>query len=552
MKTKKNIIRISLITLGLFALISCFKCSFGDVGTLATEGLVGFLTLGIQQFAVLIFAALEVLTFAITGVASGEPGNGSVSIGDVVFNRCSLTSANFFPEVWFSSYKADTSLNLIQNIGKYYYIIRGLSIAILLGILLYIGIRMAISTVASDEAKYKKMLTDWVISLVLVFVLHYIMIITFAFNNSLVQTLSKLDHTANNTGFAELSAKALIPGAGFDELIVYGAMVVGNFAFVLMYIKRVIVLGFLIVIAPLITVTYSIDKIGDGKSQALNTWLKEFVFTVIIQPFHCIIYIVFYNSIMSTVNSSGEDLGKMIFAAAAAFFMLKAEGIVKKIFGIQPSGIGDALGTGAMALTMATGMFKGNKGKKIDESKGKMPDMDKANNGNRGGLGQNGPNPPPQPPNPDAGDDNPPPNPDGNDDNNPPPPPPEPNPDADEGKKIPDFFNPKNSTILKDLKRRGGAAGWVGRKIKGAATLAGTIAGGTVGDFKTAASIGTAAGGIAGNIHDTRQYNKAERKLINNQEEFAAAYQDFARAYRLEHEGEDISDFPEKSAGPGG
>ena len=31
-------------------------------------------------------------------------------------------------------------------------------------------------------------------------------------------------------------------------------------------------------ISPLISITYSIDKIGDGKSQALNTWLKEFIY----------------------------------------------------------------------------------------------------------------------------------------------------------------------------------------------------------------------------------------------------------------------------------
>ena len=56
-----------------------------------------------------------------------------------------------------------------------------------------------------------------------------------------------------------------------------------------MYIKRMLTVGFLIVIAPLITITYSIDKMGDGKSQALNAWLKEFIYNVLIQTFHCII-----------------------------------------------------------------------------------------------------------------------------------------------------------------------------------------------------------------------------------------------------------------------
>ena len=37
---------------------------------------------------------------------------------------------------------------------------------------------MAISTVASEEAKYKKMIGNWAVSMALIFVLHYIMIIT--------------------------------------------------------------------------------------------------------------------------------------------------------------------------------------------------------------------------------------------------------------------------------------------------------------------------------------------------------------------------------------
>ena len=41
-------------------------------------------------------------------------------------------------------------------------------------VLLYVGIRMMLSSIASEKSKYKKMLGDWVISMCLVFVLHYI------------------------------------------------------------------------------------------------------------------------------------------------------------------------------------------------------------------------------------------------------------------------------------------------------------------------------------------------------------------------------------------
>jgi hypothetical protein len=60
---------------------------------------------------------------------------------------------------------------------KSYRAIRNFSIAISLFVLIYIGIRMAISTVASEKARYKNMFIYWVTSLVLVFLIHLIVII---------------------------------------------------------------------------------------------------------------------------------------------------------------------------------------------------------------------------------------------------------------------------------------------------------------------------------------------------------------------------------------
>ena len=49
-----------------------------------------------------------------------------------------------------------------------------------------------------------------------------------------------------------------------------------------MYIKRMITVAFLILISPIITITYSIDKAGNGKAEAFSTWLREFLHNVLI------------------------------------------------------------------------------------------------------------------------------------------------------------------------------------------------------------------------------------------------------------------------------
>lgn len=391
MKSKKRIILISLISIILISLIGCFKVSYGAVSTknALIEGVVSigssFTLVGVfselMQVIVLgISVALNGIMAAVTGIEAFASGNGSMVTGvkEILFNKCSITTANFFNYINLNTDNKGNPLDVSQFagvIGQFYMIIRNLSVAILLFVLLYIGIRMAISTVAEDQAKYKKMLSNWAVSLALVFVLHFIIIITFVINDTLVNALFEISKDMGSNGALNNMGLWLVGGlapiTGWPEVIVYTMLTVAMVAFFITYIKRVISLGFLIVISPLITITYSIDKIGDGKSQALNTWLKEFIFTVLIQPFHCIIYIVFVNTSIGLLDNIGDGLINGVLAAASMLFMLKAEGIVKKIFGLQADSMGDTLKSGALALSMATGLFK-NAGK---NAVGKVPVM---------------------------------------------------------------------------------------------------------------------------------------------------------------------------------
>ena len=50
---------------------------------------------------------------------------------------------------------------------------------------------MAISTIAEDRAKYKKMLIDWLVSIILIFALHYIIIFLVNINNYIVDILDE-------------------------------------------------------------------------------------------------------------------------------------------------------------------------------------------------------------------------------------------------------------------------------------------------------------------------------------------------------------------------
>ena len=89
---------------------------------------------------------------------------------DIFFNKILLTDANVFKID--SQNMPSTIVNMRSSIALWYLIMRIIAISILLGILVFIAIRMAISVVASEKAKYKEMLVNWATSIGLVFLLH--------------------------------------------------------------------------------------------------------------------------------------------------------------------------------------------------------------------------------------------------------------------------------------------------------------------------------------------------------------------------------------------
>ena len=91
-----------------------------------------------------------------------------------------------------------TAYQLRKVVANWYIILRNMSLVALLSILVYVGIRIMISSTAADKSKYKQMLMDWLVAICLLFVLHYIM----AFANLTVKKIIDIvDSTAvaNNT-----------------------------------------------------------------------------------------------------------------------------------------------------------------------------------------------------------------------------------------------------------------------------------------------------------------------------------------------------------------
>lgn len=184
--------------------------------------------------------------------------------------------------------------------------------------------------------------------------------------------------------------------------VLYVVLMIETIMFAVIYTKRVIQLAFLTMIAPLVALMYPIDKIGDGKAQAFNSWFKDYLFGVLIQPMHLLLYTVF-------IRAAGSLLQKnIIYALAIYAYMIPAEKYFKKLLGFEKSsGVGSggpiagALGAGlAMGgLNRLSGIGPGPKGGgkgKTDPRKHKIRKLDPSASGggapsSSGGSGANAP-----------------------------------------------------------------------------------------------------------------------------------------------------------------
>ncbi len=236
-----------------------------------------------------------------------------ISIDRIVFNRIPLFNINYFnyddtysvgTGDYYTEIQASKENTAIKTkIAEWYMKCRILALIISLIVLIYIGIRMALSTIASDKAKYKKMLLSWVESVVLLFSLHYIMVIIINFGEVLTDVFYNIKLGLQSSGeksfefvITDSIISSIFDAAGLQLVtysIMYWVLVFVQVKFLYLYMKRTLVVGFLIMIAPLITITYPIDKAGDGRAQAFSKWMSEFLINVLIQPLHAIIYIVF-------------------------------------------------------------------------------------------------------------------------------------------------------------------------------------------------------------------------------------------------------------------
>ncbi len=290
----------------------------------------------------------------------------TITIDDLVFNKYPETNISYFKnsnnageEVSSLIYGTNGVGGLDSVINDWYRIFRNIALMGYMAILVYMGIRIMFGATAEKKADYKALFMNWVIGIAILLLFPYVMKYMIELNNALVKMIydnkgyetresAPMNNIDTSKDFSEISIDEEIDwSAGDDYMSQIGAAayqserIALSFAFLIMtwqfitlifqYYKRLFMVAFLIIIFPLVALSYAIDKVADGKSQAFNTWAKEYMLAVFVQTFHAIIYVFVCSTVYSATGAAGAEFDYILIIVGVTF-LSKGESIIRQIF----------------------------------------------------------------------------------------------------------------------------------------------------------------------------------------------------------------------------
>ena len=469
-------IKLIPIALGILAAIVLVATGILPIGTIILGAALG-VTL------ILANGGKTSVTFqTVSGITADLFADETMSLPDITLSpyeiftdENGIFSVNFFTSqkdediVDAEHEKGTIVTTLRQNIADWYATLRLIAVVGMMSVLVYIGIRTVLSSTAESKAKYKQMTVDWLIAMVLIFVMHYIMVGSNIVVDNVTDTLGSIKvrvyettDTTNKKGKAvkvtKQGAEGFLIGAktgengnaeidddtkdlvesaykrlveyyeededgnqsdkkrqedfsqyfwsdlngtpatskddakvlfwpadnflsqarmnaqivkstdGIDSYdyigysLIYVALVIFTCIFIFVYLRRFIYMVFLTLISPLVALTYPIDKVKDGQAQAFNFWFREYIFNLLLQPLHLLIYMILIGSAMKFASNNP------IYVIVCLGFMVPAEKLLKQMFGFKGSTPGSipGLATGAFLIHATRRLFdKGPKGGKL-------------------------------------------------------------------------------------------------------------------------------------------------------------------------------------------
>jgi len=340
---------ISSISAGSLEMNYSFALSESEerVNEMVDNNSTGFIGAILNAFAsvfVSIFRAIRSVNYYLASADGVREGvtPGEITPFDIFFNRFTLLDANIFDT------EDLTTTGLVYqirvNTAMWYYAIRTIAISIIAVMLIWNLIRALSKTASADQKVIaKNAVTDWVMSFALIMFMHIIVIMVLDFNDVILKAIASFTPLSNTSDFLDSLEDAIFAQNFILKiacLVVYALLNWQTFKYILVYIQRFLTIVLLVIISPIVPVTYSTDRMRGGKGTALNSWLRELLYNVFVQTLHAVIYAALVGVSMAALTTSVtgiESLATAVMAIAAMLFIKYAEKMLKTIFGFDSS-----------------------------------------------------------------------------------------------------------------------------------------------------------------------------------------------------------------------
>lgn len=322
---------------------------FIDVFENIIDWLVGLMTMGYKIQIVGWTTIIQGLATNLVNSIVSTNEEEKITAESILFNEVQILDINFFNFDTAAGKQINQESVIYQlrvRIANMYYSIRNIAIIVMLIILIYIGIRMAISTVAGQKAIYKKMFFSWCVGFIVIMFIHYFMLVVININNQAIGFMRSADQSIEIYDEVRSYAYEIPASKGWTGALLYVFLIYYMIKLLIFYFKRLLVVDILAIISPIVGISYAIEMIK-GKSKSLKTWMKEFSFNVLIQAIHVIIYGLFMNIIYSFMEkvSITSMIPYIVIMILVLNLMLKSEKIIKTIFALKSSTAKDIMNT---------------------------------------------------------------------------------------------------------------------------------------------------------------------------------------------------------------
>lgn len=206
MKLNLNFNKIVLVLILIICTVSfCGNFVYGKINeTYKTSGEIGSIDVNKATVEAPILSSIAHFIYAIAGFIEDMVANiVSIFTGHkmfpwadrVIFNTMPLLDINFLspePGSLFLEKGTNTPTDLGNIVRSIYYTIFVLSVTFFGVVVGIMALKLAISSIAAEKAKYKQAITNWLLALILLFTAHYLMSFIFFVNEKMVEVASSV------------------------------------------------------------------------------------------------------------------------------------------------------------------------------------------------------------------------------------------------------------------------------------------------------------------------------------------------------------------------